>query len=132
MFKQYLDNRRLVRDLRSADHQVIQLTEDVRKLKAEIKSKEGDNSNLVKSQTKLRSEVGKLKKRIREQCGADLLVNALVELGVVPKPSKDYDSSDEDHRLRSQLSASAQSNYGLSVLQQQGLGSYMGGSHGQR
>ncbi len=51
----------------------------------------------------LEKQVLEASKMIREQTGADLLVNALRELGVVPKPDYPLDSFKEQQRLNDQM-----------------------------
>ncbi len=56
----------------------------------------------------LEKQVLEASKMIREQTGADLLVNALRELGVVPKPSKEYNPFKEQQRLNDQMARAQQ------------------------
>ena len=100
MMKSFFENRRLRRDLRIADQQIFQKEKYI----AELKSDRDKARNTIDKQTenlsRKNAEIRKLRKQIRDQTGADLLVNALRELGVIPKPTKNYDSFAEANRLQ--------------------------------
>ncbi len=73
------------------------------------------------------SERDKLKTLVREQTEADLLVNALRGLGIIPKPIE-YDAFSEQRRPLAQQQATINMNtglYGYGGLS--GFGSFLGG-----
>ncbi len=127
MFKTYLENRRLKAALETADIKVLDAKEERNEAKEKSLELQRDFHNLKTAHSDAVTQLEKTKKLVREQTGADLLVNALRELGVVPKPAK-YDSFAEQARLQGQLG-------GLGGLQQQqarqlGQASQFGGLFG--
>lgn len=120
MFKTFRENRRLVKDLRTADAVHMAQLDEISKLNAGLKMASGLAEDRALELATVKSKLTKTKKLVREQTGADLLVNALIELGVVPKPTPEYDSFARQAALQQQLGSSrsmAQSNYrGLSGL----------------
>jgi small-conductance mechanosensitive channel len=63
-------------------------------------TKANDQEQII---AQLKRELNEANEKIREQTGADLLVNALRELGVVPKPAPKYDAFAEQARLHQLL-----------------------------
>jgi hypothetical protein len=57
-------------------------------------------------------EIKKLKAIVREQTESDIFVNALRGLGIIPKPTPEYDAGKEQQRLMAQAQM-AQSSYHL-------------------
>lgn len=117
MFRTFMENRRLVRDLRTADAVHMAQLDEISKLNAGLKMASSLAEDRALELATVKSKLTKTKKLVREQTGADLLVNALIELGVVPKPTPEYDSFAQQAALQQQLGSMAQSNYrGLSGL----------------
>lgn len=123
MFKTFRENRRLVRDLRTADAVHMQQLDEIAKLTARLKTAGSLADDRGRELQAAKAKLTKTKKLVRDQTGADLLVNALRELGVIPKPEKNYDAYAEQNRLMSQA---------RSMGQQQGsaLGQALGGQAG--
>jgi len=101
MFSNYLEMRQLRKDVkelgRSNDYEKRERESAEHKLRTverELKTITTERDNAIKARDKY-------KDKLREQTGADLLVNALRELGVLPKPEK-YNAFDEQTRLLSQ------------------------------
>ena len=81
---------------RELQKKINELKSDVEFEKSEVKRRD----EKIKS---LQKQVLEASKMVREQTGADLLVNALRELGVVPKPDYPLDSFKEQQRLNDQM-----------------------------
>jgi hypothetical protein len=106
----YFDNRQLKKEIIALDESLVSLSRKIEierdaKVKAEISARK-----LVADLEKVKSELDaakrkilKLKETVREQTGADLLVNALRELGVIPKSKESPDGFIEQDRLLNQL-----------------------------
>lgn len=107
MFKTFRENRRLVRDLRTADAVHMQQLDEIAKLTARLKTAGSLADDRGRELQAAKAKLTKTKKLVREQTGADLLVNALRELGVIPKPEK-YNAYTEQDRLMSQARAMGQ------------------------
>lgn len=127
--KCYRENRRLVRDIQAADYQVMTQLDEISKLKLDVKRAEEITEARKADLTKVRAELTKTKKLVREQTGADLLVNALRELGVVP-PAGVKDRFTEDIRLRNQMAAAQQQGLWLGDARGQSLPAQSSGLNG--
>jgi hypothetical protein len=141
MFNKYFENRELKAEIVQADI-------DIDELKSKLKDKIDKNVSLASSLqlseekletskglvTKKNKEIEKINKLVRDQTGADLLVNALTELGVIPKEDKRNDSFAEQDRLlrlRNSLAAQQQGSINFAsaqggALSQNALGSLLG------
>jgi hypothetical protein len=125
----FFELRRIRRDLRTADAVHIKSLDEISDLNKanalhETRYKELSIATAARTK-KLRAELTKTKKLVREQSGADLLVNALRELGVVPKAPGKHDCFREDTRLQAQAQAMGQQQ-GQSLSQAMGLGNILG------
>ena len=132
----YFANRQLKQELRTMDEllttkemAIENAIRDRNKAQSEI-AEVTTKSLMVKEQlAQANKEIKDLKKLIREQTGADLLVNALRELGVVPKSEKSPDSFNEAARLQERASSlnnqSGLAQYSMRNLS--GLQGYTGG-----
>ena len=120
----FFELRRLRRDLRIADSTHMQQLDQISQLERRVTELEGDLTVAKKATSIERGKVTKLRKQVRDQTGADLLVNALRELGVIPKPTKDYDAHAEAGCLQGQLNAQnrALANTAHPMQQQMGRG----------
>ena len=94
-------NRNLKRELRLADGQIETLNEQISAMKKEALAKQDKIDDMGRSLQKERTLVRKLRKEVRDQAAADLLVNALRALGVVPAPNNHTDYHIEAARLQS-------------------------------
>ena len=111
MFNFYHKYRLAMHALDIADDLADSKTEECRKLNAKLQTAHADLEFANTEKNRQAEEIAKLKRElkqagetIREQTGADLLVNALRELGVLPKPEK-YDAFAEQQRLLAQMQA---------------------------
>ena len=120
----FFELRRLRRDLRIADDQIFHKDEYISKLKSERDKARNEIEDIKRTLSSERSKVTKLRKQVRDQTGADLLVNALRELGVIPKPEK-YDSFAEANRLQNIANQQARA---LGQQQGTGLANMLGGA----
>jgi hypothetical protein len=118
MMKSFFENRRLRRDLRTADKVHMDQLDEISGLKKDISRLVAENNEQQRILKGVKSDLTKVRKQVRDQTGADLLVNALRELGVVPKPNNHTDHFKEGARL--QQLAQQQHN----ALGQQGSGHY--------
>jgi len=73
----------------------------------------GELKALTAEATKIEGERDELKKMVREQTEADLLINALKGLGIIKKPAK-YDAFERQASLQAQRDQAAGMNSGLS------------------
>jgi hypothetical protein len=122
----FFELRRLRRDLRTADAVHIKSLDEISDLKKanalhEVRYKEVCDATAARAK-KLRADLKKTKALVREQSGADLLVNALRELGVVPKAPGKHDCFREDARLQAQAQAMGQQQGNAFARQLGGLG----------
>lgn len=124
MMKSFFENRRLRKDLSTADAVHMVQLDDLAKLRKEVALHETRYKELSDTLSSTRSKLTKTRKLVRAQTGADLLVNALRELGVVPKPDNHTDRFKEAARLQTQANAMAQGQHGG------GLGQQLGGQGG--
>ena len=89
----FFELRRLRRDLRTADAVHLQQTDEIAQLKKDIARHKTSYNELAeaskKSTQKLRADLAKTRKLVREQTAADMLVISLRELGVLPADKKD-------------------------------------------
>lgn len=120
----FFELRRLRRDLRTADAVHLKQTDEISDLKRELSTRQSTIDAQVTNLKKVRADLTKTRKKIRDQTGADLLVNALRELGVMPKPEK-YDAFGEANRLQEMAN---QQNRALGQQSQQGLSNLLGRS----
>ncbi len=95
--------RRLKKQLNEAWDKQDTLLEANRELQIKINELKSDVKRRDEKIAGLEKQVLEASKMIREQTGADLLVNALRELGVVPKPDYPLDSFKEQQRLNDQM-----------------------------
>ena len=119
----YFELRRLRRDLRIADNVSMGYLDQIGELKKEVADKQATIDKQLGNLKSVRADLRKAREQIREQTGADLLVNALRELGVVPKPGK-YDAFKEADRLQSLAN---QQSRALGQYQGAGLANQLGG-----
>lgn len=105
MFRTYFENRELKGTIAQLDLEMGDKADEVRKLHRESVKRDNQLSEQYKKVQKLQTELDKTKKLVREQTGADLLVNALMELGVVPRKASVPDAYAEQDRLRQQMAA---------------------------
>jgi len=105
MIRQWLQIRELKEALEKADETIDSKNIALEKSIKRANKAENKCTDLGRERDKLKTELNKTKKLVREQTGADLLVNALTELGVVPRPEKAPDPYQEQTRLRDQMAA---------------------------
>ncbi len=125
----YFENRQLKKEIKTLDRDLDY--EKRERQSAERKTREAETkiTNLTHKLETAEKSRAKFKKLVREQTGADLLVNALIQLGVVPKPEENYDAFARQNALLGQLGQ--QQNYGLSAADRQGgLADLLGGAAG--
>ena len=125
----FFELRRLRRDLRIADGVHMNQQAEIDDLKGQIKDLKSTQENLRQEAANHKRTVTNLRKQVREQNGADLLVNALRELGVVPKAPGKHDCFREATRLQSSIDAQnrALANAYPSSAQGQQLANILGG-----
>ena len=103
ILSQYFENRELRNALDQADLDSEVAKGILQDAIAKRREAEIEVNALTQEVNRLVKKLDKANEKIRDQTGADLLVNALRELGVVPKPEKHNDSFAEEARLRAQL-----------------------------
>ena len=136
MFANYLELRQLRKDVKQLDRDNSfersrreEAESKQRKAEQTVREKDREIEKLNKRITKLEGDNKKQAEVIRDQTGADLLVNALRELGVVPKPEKAPDPYAEQVRLMEQMRAAAPPGYqGQAQHVGSGLSSLLGGA----
>lgn len=94
-------NRNLKRELRLADGQIEQLNEQISALQKRLKGVDNELDEVKRKLSTERGRTTKLRKEVRDQAAADLLVNALRALGVAPAPNNHTDYHAEAARLQS-------------------------------
>ena len=91
MFDNYFELRQLRKDVKTLERDVRIAVDYREQAERKIIKLERELKDMTSARDKLETSNTKLKKVVRDQTGADLLVNALISLGVVPKPTEDYD-----------------------------------------
>lgn len=100
MMKSFFENRRLRRDLRIADHNHMQLLDEISDLKKRLKEAQAKIENEQQKTQSCKKDIRELRKKVRDQSAADLLVNSLRALGVFPTPNNHTDYYAEASRLQ--------------------------------
>lgn len=124
MFSNYFELRQLRKDVQALDRDNDYQKRERETADRKVREAERRIDKLTGEKAALEKAKENLSKKVREQTGADLLVNALRELGVLPKPEK-YDAFAEQARLQQQFRGTQQAQYGQA--QDSGLGSLLGG-----
>lgn len=102
MFSNYFELRQLRKDNRSLARDIEYADDARKKAERELRDLKFEHDKLTAKLKKQETANTKLRDTIREQTAADLLVNALIGLGVVPKPTQNYDPFEEQKRLAGQ------------------------------
>ncbi len=121
----YFENRQLKKEIKTLDRDLDYHKRERESAERKVNELERNITAQKDSYSKLEKQRDKYKKLVRQQTGADLLVNALIELGVVPKPEPEYDAYARQNALLQQLGGQ-QSAYGQA--QQAGLANIFGGT----
>lgn len=126
MFANYIELRQLRKDVKQLDRDNDYQKEARETAERKLREAERRIEKLTREKETVEKSRAKFKALVREQTGADLLVNALIQLGVVPKPEKNYDAFAQQNALLNQLGQ--QPNHGLHAAQRNaGLGDAFGG-----
>lgn len=99
--------RNLRRELRLADDLNVTLNEQIAKLKKQLAAMENVRDEMANQRDKALKDAEKWKKEVREQTAADLLVNALRGLGMLPATNPAPDPFSEAARLRNMQQAAS-------------------------
>ncbi len=102
-------SRKLRLELKAAQLKIIELSDDVQMIRDEkntVSERKDKFEGKVRGQEveikTLKEKLGKMKSRLHDQTEADLLLNALKAVGIIPEKEK-KNHFKEDERLRSQL-----------------------------
>jgi hypothetical protein len=123
----YFENRELKQEVKRQDKEIKVLTSDVaiardktEKLEYAARTAKREKETTDKEFKKAKADLVKVKALLRQQTGADLLVNALTELGVIPKPEKAPDAFARQSELLQQMGNARQSSFTQGQFNPQG------------
>ena len=124
----FFENRQLKKEIIMLDKKFLQQREEFNKCDKNRREHATELTQVKEELKKYRNQLEKISSKLREQTGADLLVNALKELGIIPLSEKEPDHFKEATRLQNQMSA--MQNQQSQLQGQRGQSSNLGGLFG--